>query len=95
MTIRTEHVKSDATREERIALLKKYFLHVLTEDVEHGTDFDVAVLDAIKELHEKYLDPRKERKIGIHEGCGGNIIKRNKCSWCDKCKEYFCGCACG
>lgn len=38
----------------------------------------------------------KERKTGrIHAGCGGNIIKKGQCSWCDKCKQYFCGCACG
>lgn len=39
--------------------------------------------------------PNKERVIGVHDGCGGNIIKKEQCTWCDKCKQYFCGCACG
>lgn len=38
-------------------------------------------------------DKDKWKIVGKHEGCGGNIIKRHKCSKCDKCGEYFCGCA--
>lgn len=42
------------------------------------------------------LEWREEKRIVyIHKGCGGKIIKKGQCSWCDKCKEYFCGCACG
>jgi hypothetical protein len=42
----------------------------------------------------KSIDSKsREYVIGIHNGCGGNIIKRRECSWCDKCKEYLCGCA--
>ncbi|MEK7494184.1 MAG: hypothetical protein AAB630_03460 [Patescibacteria group bacterium] len=95
MVIHTEHVEDNVTREERIDLLKQYYLHVLVEDGIDGTDFDVAVLDALKKLEEKYRDPNKERKVGFHLGCGGNLIKRRECTWCDKCEQRFCGCACG
>lgn len=39
--------------------------------------------------------PKNERIVGTHQdnGCGGNIIKKGEHSWCDKCREYFCGCA--
>lgn len=92
MVIYTEHVEDGTTRERRIDLLKQYFCHVLAED---GTDFDNTVLDALKTLEKKYQNPDKERIVGVHSGCGGNIIKKRACTWCDKCKEYFCGCACG
>lgn len=38
-------------------------------------------------------DKDKWKIVGEHKGCGGNIIKRRQCSKCDKCGEYFCGCA--
>lgn len=83
------------TRSERLKQLKEYFLNNLIEDCIDGTQFDNDVMKAINVLKEKYRDPNVESIIGLHTGCGGNIIKKNKCSWCDKCKQYFCGCACG
>ena len=38
---------------------------------------------------------RQKRILYPHLGCGGNITKEGNCSYCDKCKEYFCGCSCG
>jgi len=35
-----------------------------------------------------------ERFVEIHS-CGGNIVTDGKCTWCKKCMQYFCGCACG
>ncbi len=42
---------------------------------------------------------KNEEIIGTHtaggNSCGGNIIRKGNCSWCDKCGEFFCGCASG
>lgn len=67
--IQTEHVKGDVTREERIDMFEQYYLRVLCEDGQDGTEFDCAVLDALKTLKEKYQNPDKERMVGIHLGC--------------------------
>ncbi len=93
--MQTKRVEDDVTREKRIDFLEQYYLRVLAEDRIGGTKFDLTVLDAIKVLREKYPDSNKERNIGLHPGCGGNVINKDKCTWCDKCKQYFCGCACG
>lgn len=34
----------------------------------------------------------KKRIVGIHQECGGNIVKQEQCTWCEKCMKYFCGC---
>ena len=36
-----------------------------------------------------------ERVVGIHDGCGGDIVRRRDHRYCKKCDEYFCGCASG
>ena len=41
------------------------------------------------------FNPNIARIIGEHKGCGGDIFTKGKHTWCEKCKEYFCGCACG
>lgn len=83
-------------RSERLKQLKEYFLNNFVEDGTDGTRFDDDIINAIKALEEKYRDPDIKRIIGTHAGgCGGNIIAKDQCRWCDKCKEYFCGCACG
>ncbi|MCR4322672.1 MAG: hypothetical protein NUV61_01125 [Candidatus Azambacteria bacterium] len=93
--IQIERVGDDATREDRISALITYYLAVLSEDKQGESDFDTDVLRALKKLQEKHFDKNKKRVVGTHSECGGNIIRRNQCRWCDKCKEYFCGCACG
>ena len=82
------------TRSDRLEHLKKYFFDNL-EDCIDDTQFNNDVVNAIDVLKKKYRDPNVKSIIGFHTGCGGNIIQKNACSWCDKCKQYFCGCACG
>lgn len=80
-------------RSERLKQLKEYFLNNLIEEGE--TQFNDDVIDALNVLEGEYCDPGIERIIGIHTGCGGKVIEKGQCRWCDKCKQYFCGCACG
>jgi len=36
-----------------------------------------------------------EKIVSTHSRCGGNIVEKGNCRQCEKCKEYFCGCASG
>jgi hypothetical protein len=42
------------TREEKLRSLEFYFLNGLAEDLQNGTDFDCAVLDAIDKLQREF-----------------------------------------
>ena len=49
-----ERVLPEESRNERLENLKQYFLHILAEDQQEGSEFDCNVLDAIDELQRKY-----------------------------------------
>ena len=81
MSDRTQQIKE---------YFRKYFMGDMIED---RKQFNLDVFKAIKELEEEYRDA--EKIVGIHVGCGGNIITKDQCRYCDRCGQYFCGCACG
>lgn len=48
----------DLSREEKLRLVELYYLRHLVEDPQDGTDFDCDILDAIKALRAKYVQPK-------------------------------------
>ncbi len=54
MAILTARVSEETSEYERLRILHKYFLEVLVQDAQDGTQFDSDVLDAIRALKEKY-----------------------------------------